>query len=184
MEAQLAARTDGTIAAVMDRADELVGTGRAVTIGGLLTEVQVRTTRAGQPYARVVLEDLGGSLEIILSARAFASFSGFLAKDNVVLIKGRLDHRDEDVRFSAIDVTLLHADPASQELRLSLGPTDLTQSGIAALREVLSRYPGTSPVVVEVTSGKAFRLGPEFNVNIASVVGDLRTEFGRNVIKA
>ncbi|HEV2426741.1 MAG TPA: DNA polymerase III subunit alpha [Acidimicrobiales bacterium] len=184
VEAQLAARTDGTIAAVMDRADELVGTGRAVTIGGLLTEVQVRTTRAGQPYARVVLEALGGSVEIILSARAFASFSGFLAKDNVVLIKGRLDHRDEDVRFSAIDVTLLHADPASEELRLSLGPTDLTQSGIAALREVLSRYPGTSPVVVEVTSGKAFRLGPEFNVNIASVVGDLRTEFGRNVIKA
>ena len=32
--------------------------------------------------------------------------------------------------------------------------------------------------------GKAFKFGPEFNVNIAGVVADLRSEFGRNVIKA
>jgi len=34
------------------------------------------------------------------------------------------------------------------------------------------------------TTGKAFKLGPDFNVNIAQVVVDLRSEFGRNVIKA
>ncbi|MGH9020072.1 MAG: DNA polymerase III subunit alpha [Acidimicrobiales bacterium] len=182
--AALAARTDGTIAKVMERAEELVGQARSVTVGGLLTEVQVRTTRAGQPYARVVLEDLGGAMEIIFSTRAFEKCSGYLAKDNVVLVKGRLDHRDEEVRFSALEVSLLRADPTVDELRLTLGPEDLTQSGIAALRDVLARYPGASPVIVEVVSGKTFRLGPEFNVNIASVVGDLRTEFGRNVIKA
>jgi hypothetical protein len=39
-------------------------------------------------------------------------------------------------------------------------------------------------VVETGASGKVFRLGPAFNVSIPSVVGDLRTEFGRNVIKA
>ncbi len=184
VESTLRARTDGTIGEVMERADELVGSGRAVTMGGILTEVQVRTTKAGQPYARVVLEDLGGSTEIIFSARTFAATSGFLAKDNVVLVKGRLDHRDEEVRFSALDVSLLRADPGTEELRLSLGPEDLTQGSIAALREILARYPGPSPVIVEAASGKTYKLGPAFNVNIAGVVGDLRSEFGRNVIKA
>ncbi len=184
VETALRARTDGTIGEVMERAEELVGSGRAVTVGGILTEVQVRTTKAGQPYARVVLEDLGGSTEIIFSARTFAACSGYLAKDNVVLVKGRLDHRDEEVRFSAMDVSVLRADPGAEELRLSLGPEDLTQSSIAALREILARYPGTSPVIVEAASGKTYKLGPAFNVNIAGVVGDLRTEFGRNVIKA
>ncbi len=184
VESALRARTDGTIGEVMERAEELVGSGRAVTLGGILTEVQVRTTKAGQSYARVVLEDLGGSTEIIFSARTFAQCSGFLAKDNVVLVKGRLDHRDEEIRFSALDVSLLRAEGGVEELRLTLRPEDLTQSSIAVLREILARYPGASPVIVEAAEGKTYKLGPAFNVNIAGVVGDLRSEFGRNVIKA
>jgi hypothetical protein len=40
-------------------------------------------------------------------------------------------------------------------------------------------------VVVDTgDQGKMFRLGPDYNVNIPSVVADLRSEFGRNVIKA
>ena len=185
LEAALAARTDGTLVAVRERAEDLARAGRPVTVGGLLSEVQVRTTKSGQQYARVVLEDLGGSMEIIFSARKFEEFSGFLAKDNVVLIKGRLDHRDEEARFSALEVTQLRAGARDEELRLALRPEDLTASAIATLREILSRYPGPSPVIVEAgDSGKAFKLGPAFNVNIAGVVGDLRSEFGRNVIRA
>jgi len=53
------------------------------------------------------------------------------------------------------------------------------------LREILARYPGPSPVVVDTgASGKVFKLGPAFNVDIAGVVADLRSEFGRNVIRA
>jgi len=33
---------------------------KVITVGGILAEVQLRTTKAGQQYARVVLEDLGG----------------------------------------------------------------------------------------------------------------------------
>ena len=185
VEAALAARADGTIASVLERGEEFVRAGKAVTVGGVLTEVQVRTTKAGQQYARVVLEDLGGSMEIIFSARKFEECSGFLAKDNVVLVKGRLDHRDDELRFSALEVSLLKTERGEGELRLALRPEDLTQTSITALREILSRYPGTSPVIVEAgDSGKSFKLGPAFNVNIAGVVGELRSEFGRNVIKA
>ncbi len=185
VEAALAAKTDGTIVSVRERAEDLARAGRPVTVGGLLAEVQIRTTKAGQQYARVVLEDLGGSMEIIFSARKFEECGGFLAKDNVVLIKGRLDHRDEEVRFSALEVSQLRASQVDEELRLLLRPEDLTAATIATLREILVRYPGPSPVIVEAgNSGKAFKLGPEFNVNIAGVVGDLRSEFGRNVIRA
>ena len=71
------------------------------------------------------------------------------------------------------------------ELRLALRPEDLTQRSIATLREILTRYPGTSPVIVETgEAGKSFMLTSEFNVNIPGVVAELRSEFGRNVIKA
>ncbi|HVA53775.1 MAG TPA: DNA polymerase III subunit alpha [Acidimicrobiales bacterium] len=181
----LDARTDGSIVAIRERAEELARSGKAVTVGGILAEVQLRQTKANKQYARVTLEDLGGSLEINFSVAAFEKFSGFLAKDNVVLIKVRLSDNDEEMRFSAVDVERFHQTRTNAELRLSLRPEDLTQRSIATLREILTRYPGPSPVVVDTgAAGKVFKLGPDFNVSIPSVVADLRSEFGRNVIKA
>ncbi len=183
--ASLNARTDGSVIEIREKVEELARSGKAVTVGGILAEVQLRQTKANKQYARVVLEDLGGSMEINFSVASFERFSGFLAKDNVVLIKVRLSDNDEELRFSAVDVERFHVDRASDELRLSLRPEDLTQHSIATLREILTRYPGPSPVVVDTgVSGKVFKLGPAFNVNIQSVIGDLRSEFGRNVIKA
>jgi DNA polymerase-3 subunit alpha len=184
VESQLATKTDGSIISVRERGEELARTGKAVTVGGILAEVQIRTTKMGKQYARVVLEDLGASMEINFSANNFEKFSGFLTKDNIVLVKVRPGF-EEELRFSAMDVQLLSVERGNEELRLALRPEDLTQTSIGTLREILSRYPGRSPVIVETgAAGKAFKLGPEFNVNIASVVADLRTEFGRNVIKA
>ena len=185
VESVLAAKTDGTVLSIRERGEELSKSGRAVTVGGILAEVQIRTTKAGQQYARTVLEDLGGSIEINFSARNFEKCSGFLTKDNIVLMKVRIDSRDDELRFSALEVELLKFDRGVGELRLTLRPEDLTSTSIGALREIISRYPGKSPVIVETgADGKIFRLGPEFNVNIAGVVADLRSEFGRNVIKA
>jgi DNA polymerase-3 subunit alpha len=181
----LSTKTDGAIVAIRERAEELARGSKAVTVGGILAEVQLRQTKANKQYARVILEDLGGSLEINFSVAAFERFSGFLAKDTVVLIKVRVSDNDEELRFSAVDVERFHGERKDAELRLSLRPEDLTQHAISTLREILTRYPGPSPVIVDTGSaGKIFRLGPAFNVNIQSVVADLRTEFGRNVIKA
>jgi DNA polymerase-3 subunit alpha len=185
LESTLAAKTDGSILSVLERGEELARTGRTLALGGILAEVQIRTTKAGQQYARTVLEDLGGSIEVNFSARNFERCSGFLAKDNIVLMKIRVDNRDEELRFSAFEVELLRVERGIDELRLTLRPEDLTSSSIGVLRDILNRYPGQSPVIVETgAGGKAFKLGSEFNVNISSVVGDLRSEFGRNVIKA
>ncbi len=182
---RLRARADGSIVEVRERAEELAASGQIVTLGGILTEVQIRQTKANRPYARVVLEDLSGSLEINFSVAAFEKLSGFLAKDSVAWIKVRVSDNDDELRFSAIDVERYSLEHATSELRLSLRPEDLTQQSIATLREILARYPGPSPVVVDTgASGKVFKLGPAFNVDIAGVVADLRSEFGRNVIRA
>jgi len=185
LEGALATKTEGSILAIRERGEELSRSGKAVVVGGILAEVQIRTTKAGQQYARTVLEDLGGSLEVTFSVKNFERCSGFLAKDNIVLMKIRVNNREDELVFSAFDVDLLRVDRATDELRLSLRPEDLTTTSIGTLREILRRNPGQSPVVVEAgAGGKSFKLGPDFNVNITSVVGDLRSEFGRDVIKA
>jgi DNA polymerase-3 subunit alpha len=185
IEARLLAKTDGTLLSVRENAEDFAKAGRFVTVGGILSEVKVLPTKTGQQYARVTLEDLTGSMEINFSTKKFEECGGYLVKDAIVLIEGRMDQRDDEVRFSAMKVTTLKFDNGTGELRLTFRPEDLTPVRIATLREILARHPGPSAVIVETgEAGKAYKLGPEYQVNIANVVGDLRTEFGLNVIKA
>jgi DNA polymerase-3 subunit alpha len=185
VEHLLATKTDGTLVSLREQADELARSNRPFKIGGIFSEVQLRTTKDGRAYARTVLEDLGGSLEVNFSSKVFEKCSGSLAKDNVVVVKVRVDVRDDEPRFGAMDVEVVHVEQGSGELRLSFRPEDFTTSTVARLKEILQRYPGPSPVILETgLDGKAFKLGPDFKVTISSVVGDLRSEFGRNVIRA
>jgi len=182
----LAQRTDGSILEVLMRAEDVAAGGRPVVIGGILTEVQLRTTKAeAKPYARVMLEDMSGAVEVNIGTRNFDKCAGYLVKDNIVLMKVRIDAHDEEIRFSALEIEKLHITVGDGELRLRLRPEDLTESRVATLKAILARHPGPSVVIVETgESGKAYKLGPEFKVKIDTVVADLRTEFGRNVIKA
>ncbi|MBW4030448.1 MAG: DNA polymerase III subunit alpha [Acidobacteria bacterium] len=185
VEHLLATKTDGSLVSLREQAEDLARANRPFKIGGIFSEVQLRTTKDGRAYARTVVEDLGGSVEVNFSSKVFEKCSGYLAKDNIVVVKVRVDVRDEEPRFGAMDVEVVHVEQGEGELRLSFGPEDFTTSAIARLKEILQRYPGSSPVVLETgVDGRAFRLGPDFTVAISSVVGDLRSEFGRNVIKA
>ena len=185
IESRLLTKTSGTLLSIRENGEELVRAGRYVTVGGILSEVKVLPTKSGQQYARVTIEDLTGSMEINFSTKKFEECGGYLVKDAIVLIEGRLDERDEEIRFSAMKVSTMKFENGTGELRLSFKPDDLNPARIATLREILSRHPGPSAVIVETgEAGKAYKLGPEFQVNIANVVGDLRSEFGLNVIKA
>jgi DNA polymerase-3 subunit alpha len=185
VENLLATKTDGSIVSLREQAEDLGGAHQTFRVGGIFSEVVLRTSKDGQPYARTVLEDLGGSIEVNFSTKNFARVSGLLAKDNIVAVKVRVDVRDEEPRFSGVDVEVLHVERGDGELRLAFRPQDITPSTIARLKEVLQRFPGPSPVILETgIEGKAFRLGDNFHVTIAHVVPELRTEFGRHVIRA
>jgi len=67
----LSTKTDGAIVVIRERAEELARSNKPAVVGGILAEVQLRQTKANKPYARVILEDLGGSLEVNFSVSAF-----------------------------------------------------------------------------------------------------------------
>jgi len=101
--------------------------------------VQIRTTKMGKQYARVVLEDLGASMEINFSANNFEKFSGFSRRTTLSWSKCVPASMKSSAQCD--DVELLTWNVGNEELRLALRPEDLTQTSIGALREILSRYP-------------------------------------------
>lgn len=184
VEPQLRRLTDGTLADARERAEEVGERGDFFTIGGILAEVQVRTSRRGETFARVVVEDLGGSLETMVFAKAFQSAGGALERDSIVVIKGRIEKRDDAVRFTATSISRPQLGPSEDEvLRVRLESQKLTPETIRTLKGILAANRGPVPVVVETDAGgRAFKLGDEFTVNPDTVVAELRHQFGQNVV--
>jgi DNA polymerase-3 subunit alpha len=183
LEGQLRKLTDGTISEARERAEEVGERGESYTIGGVISEVQLRTSRRGDTFARLVIEDLGGSIEAMVFAKAFANAAGLLERDNVVTITGRLEKRDDVVRFSAQSVRRpAFAEIGEDVLCVHLDESRMNADGIHRLKEILAANAGPTSVVVEVSDARMFKLGPEFNVNTQTAIAELRAAFGQSVV--
>ncbi|MEV0389765.1 DNA polymerase III subunit alpha [Nonomuraea sp. NPDC050643] len=102
VEDVLAAGADCSIAAVQD---ESRPDGQVVTVGGILSGVQRRITRKGEAWALTQLEDLEGSIEVLIFPSAYRLCSAILAEDAIVFVKGRIDRREDVAKIIAMEVT-------------------------------------------------------------------------------
>ncbi|HTE66896.1 MAG TPA: OB-fold nucleic acid binding domain-containing protein, partial [Candidatus Binatia bacterium] len=66
-----------------------------VTLGGIIQATRRVVTRAGSTMLVATLEDLQGSVEVVVFPKVFADTANAWTDDSVVLVSGRVDHRDE-----------------------------------------------------------------------------------------
>jgi DNA polymerase-3 subunit alpha len=66
-----------------------------VTLGGIIQATRRVVTRAGSTMLVATLEDLQGSVEVVVFPKVFAETANAWTDDSVVLVSGRVDHRDE-----------------------------------------------------------------------------------------
>src|ERR1700678_4439223 len=85
----LRARVDCPLSALADRRDKDL-----VTVGGIITEAKRIRTRNGDPMMFATLDDLAGAVEMIVFGKAIAEHEAALAVDQVVLVRGRVDHKE------------------------------------------------------------------------------------------
>ena len=83
------ARVDCPLSALEERRDKDL-----VTVGGIITEAKRIRTRNGDPMMFATLDDLGGSVELLVFGSALAECEQALHVDQVVLVKGRVDHKE------------------------------------------------------------------------------------------
>jgi len=75
--------------------------GRAVTIGGAVTDIREITTKTGQKMAFVKLEDRFGEVEIILFPSSYQQTVGLWERDKVMLVRGKVSAKDRDGNISS-----------------------------------------------------------------------------------
>ena len=85
----LRARADCPLAALAGRRDK-----EWVTVGGIVTESKRIRTRNGDHMMFATLDDLEGSVEMLVFGKALAEHEAVLAVDQVVMVRGRVDHKE------------------------------------------------------------------------------------------
>jgi DNA polymerase-3 subunit alpha len=178
VEGSLRRRTDGTIAELEERAD-----GDVITVGGVVTGLQRKFTKKGDAMGVFVLEDLQDAVEVTLFPRVMQEQGYKLADDAIVIVRARVDRRDDAPKLIGMDITPFEgfAD-AAPPLRVHLPASALSDERIGRLKTVLAEHPGESPVFLHLGEGKVLRLPDQHRVDLTRVVGDLRVAFGHDAV--
>jgi DNA polymerase-3 subunit alpha len=184
-ERLLAQHTDRTIAAVLldERADGVIA-----TVGGLVTAVQRKTTKQGSAWAIVTLEDLEGSVEIMVFPQTYNAVSTLLVDDSVIIVRARVDRSDDDgVRLVALEISQPDLTEAvSGPVRVSMAASRCIPPLVERLKEVLGGHPGTTEVHLHLTGGAkttVLRLDDRLRVTPSpALYGDLKALLGANCL--
>ena len=182
---QLARVTTCRLAALADRAD-----GEAVTVGGLVGVLKSITTRRGEPMMFVRLDDLEGSVEVVVVPAVLAEARELLTADAMILISGRVDQKGEgETKLVAQTIRAFTPEEGGEEERLlvRIDAARLAQTPLDDLRRLLVDHAGPAPVFLDVvTDGRRrrLRLGEEFRVNPRDngLVAELKTLFGERCL--
>ncbi|MBI2775903.1 MAG: DNA polymerase III subunit alpha [Chloroflexi bacterium] len=86
------------------RSDETLD-GQRLVIGGIVVGSRTVVTRARATMAVVTLEDLQGSIEVVVFPKLFEQTASTWQEGSILLVAGRVDHRGEDVSLLADLVT-------------------------------------------------------------------------------
>jgi len=143
------------------------------TIAGAISQVDRKfTKKEGKPFAVVFLEDLTGTLEVVLWNETYVTVAHALEPGSVIAIRGTIDKRDDTIRATAQKVKVLTPENASAvpnkttngsetngttRVREDAPITLRFAAGIGAdelrtVRQILASSPGLQPVTLMLTS--------------------------------
>ncbi len=195
LESSLARLTDCTLAELRDADPDAGrgmgdgsgygGEGQVKMVGGVITDLARRYTKKGDLMATFVLEDLNASIEVFVFPKSMADYGALLDDDAIVVLKGRVDMRDDRLKLVCMEVQRPElAVDGNTDLRVSLPLNSLTDHTVEGLKHLLREHPGDSPVYLHVGE-KVLRLPPEFNVDSRrGLIGELRVLLGPNAIRS
>jgi DNA polymerase-3 subunit alpha len=120
---------------------------------------------------------------VLFFPNTYELVSQYIAEDAIVVVRGRVDRRDEQARIMAMDMAIpdITAPDASRPVVLALSPHRCTPPLVERLKEVLSSHPGGAEVHLKLINGgrsTLLRLGPMRVTSSPALMADLKALLG------
>ena len=156
-------------------------------VGGVVTNLDKKWTRRGDLMAVFNLEDLGGSMEVMVFPKTMTEHGHKLADDVIVLVKGRIDRREEPPKIICQSVDVLRASELDEAkpVRVHLPLERVQPETIDELKGLLAAHPGDSDVFLHLGDRQVLRLPEDYSVDPASgLVAEIRVLLGADAVLA
>jgi DNA polymerase-3 subunit alpha len=153
------------------RISELVTSEGDVWVGGIVGGLRPLKTRKGDRMAVFMLEDIAGSLEVVVFPETFAKHAPLIEADAMLLVRGKFEKDDESARVVATELLPISAlrERTTREVIIHLQGARQGRPVFEQLAELLSRHRGDRRVVLELDvkgQEKALRVRSEVALRV------------------
>ena len=158
---------------------------QTVVIGGIITGKQIKTTKSNSIMAFLTVEDMYGTLEVIVFARDFERLRGEFEEDKRVLIRGRASI-EEEKGGKLIFEDMLDMSQIPLKLWIQFPDKAAFESKRDSLMITLCRYDGNDTVIVYTAAEKQMEVLPPSKTTDARsdlLLGELKAEYGNENVK-
>ena len=150
--------------------DKFKGQRGLVPLGGVIMDVrQIFTKKKNEPMAFVRLEDMTGTVEVVVFPSAYQANASVLVKDFPVLIEGKIEEKDGEIKVLAEKLTMLSHETVGQ-LRAQLAqtyggpgaatPTAIVQTEPNERQDIRIAVPPTMPPTMAAELKRVFAENP------------------------
>ena len=161
-------------------------TGSEVSIAGIPSKISLKTTRKGDKMAIVTLEDLRGSIELILWPEIYAAIENILSDDEPILVQGTVDSDGNQPKVIAKKVCLLKEakEHWQGKVHIRFRTPGLEKDTLISIKKILGKYQGGNEAFLEflfpdnkvrkLSVGKNLKIKPcdEIIQEIEAVLGE------------
>ncbi|MBR0381990.1 MAG: DNA polymerase III subunit alpha [Eubacterium sp.] len=166
-----------------DTGRSVVRDGFYYVTGGLVNDVTTKQTKNGQTMAFVTLEDLYGTVEVLVFPRDYKAYGELLVKDRPVYVRGRASVSEESGKLIAQRILAMDDLPKTVWIRTK--DVAAFDEKKAMLDSIIRENPGEDPVAVFTRAERKFKKLPSYKAVSGSpeVIAQIRDLFGAENVK-
>ncbi len=172
------------ISALIERTDK-----EQVRICGIVSGTKELVTKKGERMAFVTLEDLTGSMEIVVFPEVYSASMDMIKGEEPILISGELDVGEEACKLLASDIVLLREvrKTMARRVRIRLTTPGLQETQLRQLKSIVQRYRGDCEVFLQIVipnrSETLIKLPDQLKMAASEeALADVDALFGYNVM--
>jgi DNA polymerase III subunit alpha len=126
--------------------------GKEIRLCGIIAGQRIVTTKRGDKMAYLRIEDLHGTIEVLVFPDLFKKVSGSLSLDTPFLLTGQVDRGEKGVKIKATALESLdkHRERSTERVDIRIQSQGLTGKDLEGLKNILMRHPGTCPVFLRL----------------------------------
>ena len=161
----------------------VVRDGQHYVVGGLISNVTAKLTKNNQNMAFVTLEDLYGTVEIIVFPTIYQNVKPYLMEDQGIYVKGRASVSEESGKLIAEYIVPIEQIP--KEVWIQTENIEEFTEKQQELYKIIRKYPGKDEIVIFSKKEKAIKRLPSYE-NISAkndVFSELKSLFGEKNVK-